>query len=224
MITLTECVRYGWITFKQRPELFIAAFLIYSAFTISSNLLYVQEINIATIPYIAICVLVTIFSFIFSIAQCNFMLKSHESLGGLTYKDMFITKNIIGYLITSLALITAIILGFAALIIPGIIILAVTYLSVYVTVDKGTSGFDALKESARLTNGNRWVILGLIIFAALPDILSPGLNHFFHGIYLQSALLVFLNLVIYPVSSLATVHAYMLLKSIKPETEKIALG
>jgi len=89
--------------------------------------------------------------------------------------------------------------GFILLVVPGIV-WAITYMFVpYLIIDHDLKPFEALKESRRITVGNRW---NLFVFClALIGINILGFLCLIVGL-----------LVSVPVSAIATVHAYRVLQ------------
>ena len=128
------------------------------------------------------------------------------------------------------ALVTLI--GFLALIIPGIIAVAVLYVAVPVAVIERPGAVASLRRSAELTKGARWKILGLaltifvlqvIVFFALAFALVP-VEGFMSPLVVALVLDVLGNLVFIPVSAAMVTACYAELRGGKegPDTEMLA--
>lgn len=65
-----------------------------------------------------------------------------------------------GYLVTSFVYVLIVAVGFALLIVPGLIAAVMFGFAPFLVADDERSPIDALKESARLTKGYRWPLFG----------------------------------------------------------------
>jgi hypothetical protein len=75
---------------------------------------------------------------------------------------------VIGLAICSSVLIA---LGFALLIIPGLIVAAMLFVATPVSVVERLGPFDSMERSAQLTKGHRWKIFGLLVLLAVPVVI-----------------------------------------------------
>lgn len=89
-------------------------------------------------------------------------------------------SNAVNYLLASLLYGFIVLLGFICLIIPGIV-LAIKYMFVpYLVIDKGLKPMEALKASAKMTDGVKWDLLGFGIAATV--LVWLGMLAFFVGL------------------------------------------
>ena len=72
---------------------------------------------------------------------------------------------VIGLAITA-SVLTA--LGFVVLIVPGVMVAVMSFVATPACVVERLDPFGSLERSARLTNGHRWKIFGLLLLVALP--------------------------------------------------------
>lgn len=192
-LSVKDCLSFGWRTFKTRPWFFVGTFLIYALVQILLSM--VQK----DMPGIVSFLLSLIVSTLLYIGLITIYLKAHTSVTAPRFSDFWRPAPFWRYLGSSLLLAIIVIVGLILLIVPGIYAaLAFAFIG-YLVVDKGLNPIAALKESARLTKGNRFklfllglAVLGLSILGMIP--LFLGL------------------LVVGPVSMLAGVHAYRTLE------------
>jgi hypothetical protein len=59
-------------------------------------------------------------------------------------------------------------LGFALLIVPGLMVAVMTFVATPACVAERLGPFSAMERSARLSSGHRWKIFGLLLLVALP--------------------------------------------------------
>lgn len=87
--------------------------------------------------------------------------------------DVFqVHPKLLPYMIVSIVLGFMIGFGLILLIVPGIY-LALTYgMTPFLVLDKKLSMGDAFKESARITKGSKWTLLGLVIVSILVNVLG----------------------------------------------------
>ena len=83
---------------------------------------------------------------------------------------------------------------------PGIIFMLMFMFVMFIVIDRGLGPVEAMKESARITRGYKWQLLGFVLVLALINVLG------------MLALLVGLFVTI-PVTSLAFAHAYRALSA-----------
>jgi hypothetical protein len=70
-------------------------------------------------------------------------------------------------ILTTLALLFLVLLGFVALILPGLVILLMLCVALPAFIPENLSPIAALKRSRELTRGNRWRLLGLVLLNGL---------------------------------------------------------
>lgn len=76
----------------------------------------------------------------------------------------------------------AIWVGFLFLIIPGIVISYAWYIAVILFVDKDRNALEALRESNKLTFGNKWRIFGIEALLGIAICIATGIISFFFGL------------------------------------------
>ena len=192
-LSVKECLSFGWRTFKARPWFFVGTFLIYAV--IQGIMSSIQQ----NMPGLVSFLLSLIVSTLLYIGLITIYLKAHADAKAPQYADFWHPGTFWKYLGASLLLAVIVIVGLILLIVPGIIAALALSFTGYLVVDKGMNPIAALKESARLTKGNRWklFLLGLAIF----------------GLSILGMIPLFLGLLIVgPVSMLAGVHAYRMLE------------
>lgn len=197
---------YGWNTFRARPWLFVRAgillllinlmvSLIQSVFEAGAEL---GDGAIITVIGLASAAFGMAVSFFVSMGETSFFLKAHDDVTNASLEDLWHPKPFWNFVGATVLAGIAIILGFIALIIPGII-LGILFMFVgYLVIDQDLKPMDALKRSWALTKGNRWKLFFLSL--ALLGINILGLLALIAGL-----------LVSVPVSFLATTHAYRVL-------------
>ncbi|HYD93092.1 MAG TPA: DUF975 family protein [Candidatus Paceibacterota bacterium] len=186
-LSVKECLKTGWQLFKARPWFYVGITLLVTVIQ-----MVISGLQAATPEPIA-----TLISFVFSTLLyagiLNFYLRAHEGAGKVG--DLWNPKPFWSYLGVSLLLLLIVGIGFLLLIVPGLILAMMFFFAGYLVVDRGLNPIAALKESYRLTKGNRWklflltlAVAGLAILGMIPLLL--GL------------------LIVVPVTGLASVHAY----------------
>ncbi|MBY0110849.1 hypothetical protein K2Y00_02490 [Patescibacteria group bacterium] len=215
-LSVKECLSFGWTTFKKRPWIFVKAgvalALVSIAFNIMSSAIQfgfeATASPLAIILFLIAFVLLSLVSVYINIVLNNmgvtqFYLRAHENTETLTVKDLWAPRPFWKYVFTTILVAFAFLLGIILLIVPGIIAMLMFGMSLYLVMDRGMDPVPAMKESARITKGNRWRLLGL--YAAI-----LGLN------IVGMLLLVVGLLVTVPVTMLAAVHAYKTLAGNQP--------
>jgi uncharacterized membrane protein len=208
-LSIRECLRFGWTTFKKRPWILVGATALVSA--VSMLIPDIEPKQHGWALAIAVGVMSFMVTTLMELGMANFALKAHDNVEGVTLKYLWRPELFWKYLGTSLLALLIVVVGLVLLIIPGIIAALMLCFSTYLVVDRGMLPVAALKESRRLTKGHRWKLLGLFGMIALLNILG------------LVALLVGL-LVSIPVTALAFVHAYRTLTALNPaENESVVV-
>lgn len=203
-----SCIKFGWETFKKRPWFLVFVALVISilegGFRYQDQYQY-QTNNAPTFSpgLIALIVAVGIVGGVVSIlarmGRITMSLKAHDDVSAVHWKDLWMPHPFWRYLGAGILTGLIVLLGFILLIVPGIIF-ALRYMFVpYIVMDKGLMPMDALRESARITYGHKWELLGLFLLLALLNILG------------FICLLVGL-LVTVPITWFAVTHAYKVLE------------
>ncbi len=192
-LSVKSCLSFGWNTFKSRPWFFVGTFVIYALAQILLS--SVQK----SMPGIVSFLLSLIVSTLLYIGLITIYLKAHTSAMAPQYKDFWRPAPFWRYLGASVLLGLIVVVGVILLVVPGIYAALAFAFTGYLVVDKGMNPIAALKESARLTKGNRWKLL--LLGLAILGLTILGMIPLFLGL-----------LVIGPVSMLAGIHAYRTLE------------
>jgi Tfp pilus assembly protein PilE len=198
-LSVGSFIKFGWETFKKRPWFFIFAFLIFFLVSIIANIIggIIQGLldGSATsgFGHLIAWFIQNVTSIFVGMGTIAFFIKAHDTPETVRYMDAWRPEIFWKYLGASILLGLIIIVGFILLVIPGIIASIVFGFTLYLVVDKGLGPIEALKESARLTKGNRWrmfafqgasgiiALLGFIclvlgIFVAIPVLALAGIE------------------------------------------------
>jgi uncharacterized membrane protein len=206
-LSIGDCIRFGWETFKKRPGILIGAFLLAMIIPSVPGMLVPHPMVapgeplpppttaqlVATLASIVIGVFTTI-------GATTFALRAHDDIMSVKLADLWNPQPFWRFLGAEILAAIIIVIGIIFFIIPGIIASLGLGFVPYVVIDRAAGPTDALKESWRITKGNKWqlFLLGLVLL---------GLN--FLGVL---ALVVGL-LVTVPVTWLAITHAYRTLSA-----------
>lgn len=199
-LSVKECIRFGWTTFKKRPWFLIAALVGMSIATlILSSIPDAIDPEGVSMFAFALSLLFALASIAIEILLIRLTLRAHDSIETVTYRDALPAKPFWKYIGAQITVGIAVLIGLVLLIVPGIIAAVAFFMTQYLVVERKMWPIEAMKESARITKGNRWTLL-LLILAAI------GIN-----IVGLLALVVGL-LVTVPVTMLAFAHAYRTLE------------
>jgi len=191
-------IRAGWETFKKRPWFFVFVFLVLDI--LSGALAYRGDHNDSNLLIgAAIAIMYLPFRALIEMGRINILLKAHEGAERVSWKDVWAPSPFWKFLLTLVAYLLIIIGGFILLIVPGIVWSLKYMFAPYLVMSRKLGVGEALKESARITNGKKWQLLWFVILLCLVNILGA------------LCLLVGL-LVTIPLTSLAVVHAYRTLE------------
>lgn len=197
-LSVKECVSFGWRTFKSRAWFFIGSsavlFLLGMLVNIPQWVTKSPDDHMTLIGVVGFLVSALLSIFI-SMGRTAFYLRAHDSVGSVELSDFWHPRPYIKFLGASVLVGAATVVGLILLIVPGIFIGIIFSFVLYIVIEKELSPIKAMKESARMTKGNRWALLRLGI-AVL-------------GINIIGVLLVLVGLLAtLPISALAIIHAY----------------
>ena len=201
----TECIKFGWETFKKRPWFLIGMTVLY--FVVSLLIGFVGDVIGGVAGAVdgdfasnAVSSIASFFlgSFL-GIMMVAFLLKAHDDPEHVQLTDAWKLSPYWYYIGAYILMGLAFVGGLILLIIPGIIFGLMFCFASYLAVDRGLSPIKAMKESARMTKGHKWELFLLAVA-------SLGL------IFIGLICLLVGFLVAMPVVSLAFVHAYRLLQ------------
>lgn len=184
---------FGWETFKKRPWFFVGTFGVYAAIQILISL--IQKVS----PDFVSFLLSLIVSTLLYIGLITIYLKAEADVHAPQFSDFWRPALFWRYLAGSILVAVIVLVGLVLLIVPGIFFMLALAFTGFLIVDKRMNPVAALKESARLTKGNRLKLLLLSVILLVITIIG--------------AIPLFLGLLVAgPVAMLATAHAYRTLE------------
>jgi uncharacterized membrane protein len=221
-LSVGDCIRYAWETFKQRPWILIGGFLL--AIVISSipglfghhpevgpdGKIIPHPVTVLEVIASLVSVVVSIFV---SIGLTTFALRAHDNIQAVSLGDLWnpapFWRFLVAFLLMMLA--TALVVGAGLLIaalfppalyviIPALVVLlGIASLGLnfvpYLIVDRGLGPVQAIYESWRITDGYKWQLLVLAL--ALIGINMLGILALIVGLFVAA-----------PISLIALAHAY----------------
>ncbi len=205
--TVGSAIKFGWETFKKRPWFFILVFLVIS---ILSSVVQVEadEGTVFTPGVVFLLLVAGIVGFaiqmLIGMGKNQLLLRAHHDVNAVTLRDLWAPHPFWKFLGAYLLMTIVVVFGLILLIIPGIIWGLKYMFAPLIVMDKKMRPFEALKESARITDGHKWDLLLFVITLLGVNIL--GLLCLIVGL-----------LVTIPVTSLAFVHAYRALSVAHPQ-------
>lgn len=203
-LSVEDCLRFGWETFKKRPWILIGAFLLAMVIAAIPGMFGPQpefgpDGKIIPQPMTVYDLVVTLISVVVSIfvgmGLTTFSLRAHDNIEGVQIADLWNPAPFWRFLFAHILTAIAIALGFLALIVPGVILAMGLAFVPYLVIERGLWPIDAMKESWRITKGHKWQLLLLFLALLLVNLL--GLLALFVGIFVSV-----------PVTMLAFAHAY----------------
>ena len=206
-LSIGECIRFGWETFKKRPGILIGAFVLTMLLPSIPGILFPSPEVAPGVPppppttaeMIAALISVVIGIFV-TIGMTTFALRAHDDIASVKIGDLWNPQPFWRFLGAEILAGIIIFVGFLLLVVPGVIASLGLCFVLYIVIDRGAGPINALKESWRITKGNKWQLF-LFVLALI------GLN------LLGLLLLIVGVLVTGPVTWLALTHAYRTLSS-----------
>ncbi len=200
-LLVSDCIKFGWKTFKARPWFFVVTVIIYAIVQVIVGAMgggilgFLVSILLPTLLY---CGVIHVY------------LKAHDNVSSPKLKELWNPKPFLNYLLVSILIGVIVLVGLVLLIVPGIILALVFSMAGFLVIEKNMKPIEALKESARMTKGSRWklFLLGL----ALTGLTILGMIPLMLGLFIVA-----------PLSMLALVHAYRTLSggAMMPVAEKV---
>ncbi len=197
-LSVGECFRFGWETFKKRPWFLIGVLIV--TFIVSAVINYVAGL-FGTEGMGGLLGFLVSFgaSTLLGMGTTAFLLKAHDSIESAKINLLWHPQSFVSYLVSSIVLGVAAVIGFILLIVPGIIIILTYQFGQYIIIDRNLGPIEALKESARITKGSRMQLFVLLLALV--------------GVNILGALALGIGLLVtIPISMLAMVHAYRTLE------------
>jgi membrane-anchored glycerophosphoryl diester phosphodiesterase (GDPDase) len=207
-LSVKECLRFGWETFKKSPVLIAGGFLIGIGVMALSSLILDDTTQAPSLQTFLMGVANGVIGMIVEIGFVTFALRAHDNVGGLRVSDMWNPKPFWKYLAVQILVGITVLIGLVLLVVPGVIAAIGLLFSSYLIVDKGRGPIEAMKESWRVTKGNRWQLALLVLAVAVLNILG--------------FMLVLVGLLVtIPVSMIAMAHAYRTLEHTASEVAPV---
>ena len=187
-LSVRESVQFGWNTFKQNPWMFVGTTAVIAVLQVVIGA--VQE----SFDFFGVVASLVLSTLLYT-GILNLYLKAHDAPKQMSFNHLWNPKPFWNYLGMSLLLLVIIGLGLILLIVPGVILAMVFFTAGYLVVDRRINPIQALKESARLTKGNRWKLF--LLSLTMAGLMIIGMIPLFLGL-----------LVTAPIAAMASVHAY----------------
>jgi uncharacterized membrane protein len=200
-LSVGSFIRFGWGTFKKQPLTLLGALLVVGGVQLFAFIVVMIVGFVSTItgvdPFGQIFGFVTNLTVgaLTAIGMISFFLKAHDSIETVHISDLWHPQAFWRYLGMMILMYMILLLGFLFFIVPGIIAALMFVFAPYLVVDKGLGPIAALKESARITKGNKWRLFAFSGASCL--IMLLGLLALYVGLF-----------VAVPVMALAMAHAY----------------
>jgi uncharacterized membrane protein len=200
--SIQSCVSFGWETFKNRPWFFVGASVVIALiYLVAGSLTSAIDRAFSGTPEgpsLIGSLLNLGLSNVINMGVTAFYLSAHDSPEAVDLSPFWHPRPFWTFLGATLLLSLAIVLGMILLIIPGIIFALMFMFTLFIVIDRELGPIEAMKESARITRGYKWQLLGLCLVLTAIGLL--GLLAFLVGV-----------LVAMPITSLAFAHAYRVL-------------
>ncbi len=206
-LPIGDCIKFGWETFKRRPWILIGAFALTVLISAIPGILTPHPEVVQgqppppPTPFAIVMGLVSVVVNLFvGLGLTNFALRAHDNIDGVTIGDLWNPAPFWRFLGAELLAALIIVAGFILLVIPGIIASLGLGFAPYIVIDRPLGPVESLKESWRITKGNKWRIFlfGLALLGVnILGLLAVGIG----------------VLVSVPITLLAVVHAYRFLQT-----------
>jgi uncharacterized membrane protein len=202
--SIQSLLSFGWQTFRKRPWFFVGATVVIALIYLIAGLI-IDAIDYLIAPESEGrtpigSVLDLGLNNLITMGVTAFYLDAHDSPETVTLSSIWHLRPFWKFLGATVLASLAVILGLVLLIVPGIIFMLMFMFADFIVIDRELGPIEAMKESARITRGYRWVLLGFALITVLINVL--GLLALVVGF-----------LVAVPVTSLAFVHAYRVLQA-----------
>lgn len=175
-LSIGECIRFGWETFKKRPWILIGAFLLVVVISAIPSILGPhpeigpdgQIIPQPLTTWDLITSLASlVISFFVGLGLTTFSLRAHDDIANVQISDLWNPQPFWRFVGGEILAALIIFVGFVLLVVPGIIASVGLGFVPFLLVDRPVGPIDALKESWRITKGHKWqlFLLGLVLVA-----------------------------------------------------------
>jgi uncharacterized membrane protein len=199
-LSVGDCIRFGWETFKRRPWILIGAFVLAAIVSALPGIfgphpeigpdgqVIAQPFTVFEVVMTLVSVVVSLFV---SIGLTTFALRAHDNIETVQIADLWNPGPFWRFLGAHILTALIVFAGFLLLVIPGIIAAIGLGFVAFLVVDRGAGPVDALKESWRITKGHKWqllllglalvginiigaLLLGIGLFASIPITMVAG--------------------------------------------------
>lgn len=203
-ISASELIGSAWGTFKKRPWIFIGAIAVVVIVSVLIETIAGTFGKEGAGAFVGLLVSMVLSTFV-GLGYTAFFLRAESAPEAAKLEDLWNPKQFWQYLGTEILVGVVVMVGIILLIIPGIIFAVMFLFAQYLVVDRGLGPIQAMKESMRITKGERWELFLFLLVCLILNILG--------------ALLLLVGLLVtVPVTMLAIVHAYRLLSHRVPES------
>lgn len=201
-----EMVTFGWATFKSRWEFFVGATALWMLVSFAISVItdrFPEHASDGVLLWLVGIIISAVFSTLLNMGFIALSLKAHDAPREAEARMLWHPHPFWKYIGASILSFIVIVAGLVLLIVPGVIAALALAFTTMLVIDRELAPIEAMKESVRITKGNRLELLLLIVILFAINILGA------------LALLVGL-LVSVPVSYLAFAHAYRTLSAKTP--------
>lgn len=199
-LTVKGCLKEAWATFTLRPWFFIGVYIIVTLLTGRMNFQSNEFDQAQVTPGFVL----TIFVFgivlfvvqnIVQMGEKKILLKTLDDPKTPEFRDLWTTSPFWRFFLTKFLYGLILLGGLLLLIVPGIIWGLRYMFAGFIIMEKGLKPTEALRESARITNGHKKQLFALILATV--------------GVNIVGALCLLVGLLVtIPVTSLAIAYAY----------------
>ena len=197
---------HGWATFLKRPWFLIGSVIaVFGVSAVSGGIAQsVGDSGVASTSFLLNALDFFVVQIFVSMGVIAWSLKADTQVESTKISDLWAPHAYWRYLGTSILLTIIELIGFALLVIPGIIASVLLMFAPFFVIDRGLSPFAAVKASFAVNKEHFWAVLLLMLAAIAANVL--GL------ILLGVGLLISI-----PVTVIAIAHAYRTLSQLPME-------
>lgn len=194
--SIGDSIKFGWSTFNERRAFYVGASAVIFGISLAWDWFSsaLQHTDTVAGPVTAVIFGIVI-SALLSMGEIHFALRAYDAPHDVRLKDLWAPRHFWYFVLAGILSGLIILAGFILFVIPAFIFALMIMFAGYVIVDEGRGPIASIKESARLTKGHRWKLLGFVLATLGINILG------------FIALLVGL-LVTMPVTLIATAYVY----------------